>query len=69
MVIIKCVAIMISGSILCHPLLFPQIKKEDYNCISSYLLIHILCNDQDLFIYIKHIYLSLNSKLHHPTLE
>ena len=40
----------------------------DYNYISSFLPIHIPCDDQEnLFLY-KHIYLSLNSKLHPPTL-
>ena len=40
----------------------------DCNYISSFIPIHIPCNDQEnLFLY-KHIFLSLNSKLHPPTL-
>ena len=48
--------------------------KTNYNYLSSFLLVHNPCNDLDfLFIYFlyigkKHIYVSLNSKLHPPTL-
>ena len=41
----------------------------DYNYISSFLLINILCNDQkNLFLYKTYLYKSLNYKLHPPTL-
>ena len=72
MAIIKCVAIMIFGSVVHYPLLFHQIKRKikmDYNYISSYLLINILCNDQkNLFLYKTYLYKSLNCKLGPPTL-
>ena len=74
MTIIKCVAIMISESILHHPLLFlekEKRKKRKERTVITYLVFYpstSQCNDQEnLFLY-KHIYLSLNSKLHPPTL-
>ena len=67
MAIIKCVAIMVSGTVLCHPLLFLKEKKKKKRTVITYLVFYPFtsqCNDQENLLLYKHIYLSLNSKLY-----